>query len=194
MNLTGIFSDPLLRGWFLNIAAQNEATSGIDVFAAMRQALPGSVHGLIGRHERDESRHIYALTSRTKALGFSPGKVSGGLELFAALHSELGSPVEPPDGEELSPAKIVALVQVAEERALLQYSFVGPAMRPMDPESADLLASIAKDERRHILYCGRYAQALGLDLSAELEQARAADRKIFPEFMAAVLEGDQWPI
>jgi hypothetical protein len=76
------------------------------------------------------------------------------------------------------------LLQVIEERALEQFSMVEPILRKYDAESADVLATIIRDEERHLKYCHAIVQKYAPDEAtriARLRKLRDAESEAFQE-------------
>jgi hypothetical protein len=82
------------------------------------------------------------------------------------------------------------LLQVIEERGVKQFPLIAGAMRPFDPETADVIDRITNDERRHV----RYAQAISrryapdpTTLAHTLDRFRVAEARAFEEHSRALL-------
>ena len=82
-------------------------------------------------------------------------------------------------------------LQVIEERAVLQFPRFAAAIRPYDPESADVIAGIARDEERHVKYAKAISRRYAPDaqtLARTLARFREAEAKAYVEHGTAFLQ------
>src|SRR5262249_7933150 len=83
---------------------------------------------------------------------------------------------------------IFAMLRVVEERGVRQFPLVEEALRPVDPESARVLADIIRDERRHVGYADAISRRYAPDpatLAQVLEFCRDLEGRAFAESQRA---------
>lgn len=76
------------------------------------------------------------------------------------------------------------LLQVIEERAVTRFPLFEAAFRPVDRETADTFAAVARDEERHLKYCHAIARRYAPDArthATTLAHYRRAEASVFTE-------------
>ncbi len=129
-------------------------------------------------HLADETRHAWLWTKRITDLGGAPAKVADGYQTRIGLRVVPRNLID-----------ILALTVVVEERSYQRYT--EHVQRPgVDPETADLLREVTKDEKWHIAWIKakleEVATAQGDPKRADdaLERYRDIDRQVYGELLA----------
>src|SRR5947208_194428 len=73
--------------------------------------------------------------------------------------------------------QIFAMLQVVEERGVRQFPMVAAALGRVDPESAEVVAAIIRDEQRHVGYARAISRRYAPD-PASLEQVLGLCREV----------------
>lgn len=105
------------------------------------------------RHRDDEIKHEAMLAGRLKAYGVTD--VPERTDKFAAL-VDMWREMNPQNS-----ADKYSVLRVVEENDAPDFSRLSSAVRPYDPESADVFSEIAADEANHLRYCDAALRALG---------------------------------
>jgi len=188
-----LLASPRGRAFHLHwMAHAEEADEGVfDELLAHVDA--PDLHKLIQIHADDETRHARLLRECVARVGVVPEPVPDELLYVERLRRTAGADLESlfANGA-ASIMQIFAMLQVVEERGVSQFPLVERALRPVDPESAGVVAGIIRDERRHVQYARaisrRYAPdpatlELVLGLCREVEgQAFAENERAYLRF------------
>lgn len=175
----GVLSTKEQVGHFMNLAAGSEDSGAI--FDSLVLQVDSEFVPMVERHQRDEEKHATLLYQCAEVNGVEPYPVMGDLALFDRLM------------EALEPGTLMQtflFLQVAEERACKQYAFILPFIAKVCPGTAQILAGIAQDEERHVLYCQRIAShhAPNIDnLRDTLAYYRQLEKPVFTKFAAAAV-------
>jgi len=112
---------------------------------------------MVKRHAADEVRHATLFFAAADRQGVARPTIPQEILMLPMLNARLGLFSRPLETDE-NVMEAYLLLQVLEERALEQFEVIEPAMRRFDERAADDIASIAKDEERHLLYCRAIAK------------------------------------
>jgi rubrerythrin len=149
-----LFSTPQGRAHVLVQCAEAEDSDEGQIFEGLMNHVDDDrLHRMIRRHAADEKRHAEMFRQRVRATGVEPPEVPDYLRLIDRLDAELGHFLERDFANTRDIMEAYLLLQVIEERAITQFKMFEPIMREYDPEAADVLVAIAKDEERHLKYC-----------------------------------------
>lgn len=186
-----LLSNKMARGYFLNIAAEAEDCDVGQVFPAILELVHDeTLRSMIRRHHDDEKHHAELLRECVLRNGVKPSPVPPERQFFIQLTKAVGGFLGDLANTEHAVMKAYLLVQVGEEESSRQFSFIEPILREFDPESADVLALIAKDEVRHIHYCERisahYAPSEKV-LNDTLLIFRNIERQVFAAFKRSAM-------
>lgn len=106
------------------------------------------------------------------------------------LNQALGNPLERPITSAEGVMDAYLLLQVLEERAVLQFGKFILAFQDVDPETSAAFVQVRADEERHLLYCHavsrRYAPSEAM-LQERLSELRRVEARIFKENQLANL-------
>lgn len=182
--LSSMLSSPEGRAYMLTQAGIAESTDEGAVFEHVATRIgDGELHRMVKKHADDEERHAALFFGCADRQGVPRPEIPSNLRVLDILDARIGifgRPVE--NDEDVMNAYLV--LQVIEERAIEQFSLVLPVMRRFDARTADVIAGIAKDEERHLLYCRaiskRYAPNEAARV-AKLEELREAEALAFRE-------------
>ncbi len=194
--LTDKFMDRLLstkagRAHVLNQAAEAEdSDEGVFFTELLSKVDDPQLQKMIRRHEADEKRHAAMFREAVERQGVTPGPVPESLRMIDNIDRALGGFFEEPIVDDEGVMNAYLLLQVIEERAATQFAMFEPVMRKYDPESADVLASIAKDEERHLKYCRAISRRYAPDEKtrvAQLQKYREVEARVFAQNSATNL-------
>ena len=127
---------------------------------------------MITKHRDDELRHEQMFLAARDRTGIDPGPVPNELKLIDRLDRAVGGFFAQPIRDRRDIMQAYLMLQVIEERALTQFALFEQAFRDVDPQTADAIAEIAKDEERHLKYCHAIAKRYAPDASTERETVR----------------------
>lgn len=144
--------------------SHTEYGSGLDMLGATEACANPILRRQYYRHALDELRHARMFRSRSRAL--SDGRALAVAEDAARVH-EQGIRTKDPLYHQLDETEFLAFVWVHELDGARQFEVYSELMRD-DPDSVDMFARIAKDERFHIAY-----SRAELDRRAEAGEAKA---------------------
>lgn len=190
------------RAHVLNQAAYAEDSDEGVVFDGLLSKVDDpELAKMVRIHAADEKRHAELFREALARNGFDPWPVADGLSLIERLDAALGGFFDGFLEREHPVMDAYLLLQVIEERAVTQFSMMRPAFAKYDPQTAELLDQIARDEERHLKYCVAIARRYAPDAetaAARLAEFRAVESKVFGEMSRAnmrhTLEGDMLAI
>ena len=146
---------------------------------------------MVRKHRDDEQRHNKMLLEAARTTGIESMPIPVELSMVLRLDRQLGSLAEAFISGTVGVLHACALLLVLEERAVREYPLAVEVMREFDPASADVLARVLADERRHV----RYAIAVGRKYARdELEffdlvtKFRIAEERAFMEHTVAMTQ------
>lgn len=152
--LEKVLSTPAGRAHVLNQAADAEGSDEAGFFERLLSKVDDpELQKMIRRHEADEKRHESMFLEAVTRTGIQPEPVPSQLKLIEAIDEELGGFFERPITDDRGVMEAYLLLQVIEERAITQFALMEPAFRKVDPETADQIVEIMRDEERHLKYC-----------------------------------------
>ena len=137
---------------------------------------------LVKRHQEDEIRHAEMFLGCLARTGVPAPKVPDHLKLLKRIDDLLGGAMDKPITTREDVMRAYLLLQVIEERASTQFGLHVQAYRKIDPETADVVAQIAKDEARHLKYCRAISRRYAPDeatLTRELTHFRELEGRAF---------------
>lgn len=153
-----LLGTPRGRAFHLSwMAHAEEADEGV-FDAVLERVAPPDLHGLVRTHAEDERRHAALLRGCIERTGMAVETIPDELRYIERLRRAGGS-TSLDDlfaNGDVSIMQLFTMLQVVEERGVAQFPLVEQALRVVDPASADVLAAIIRDERRHV----KYAEAI----------------------------------
>lgn len=176
--LTLRFTDRVITGargraHLLNQCADAEANGENGFFEHMLAFVDDPMlRVLIGKHRADELRHEQLFLAARDRTGVDPGAVPDECKLIDRLDVAVGGFFAQPIRDARGIMDAYLLLQVIEERALTQFSLFEAAFREVDPETAEAIHVIARDEGRHLKYCHAIARRYAPDESVQRETLR----------------------
>ncbi|MBL8951945.1 MAG: ferritin-like domain-containing protein [Myxococcaceae bacterium] len=147
--------------------AATEAGSALDMLKAAELAEDPLLRRLFFRHAMDEARHAQLFRAAARALATDSGPA--GYQLIHARRQNLFA--------SLPLTRFIAFVHLAEQRGELQFQVLRRHFEDV-PELERLFARIAREERFHVSYSGRWLEArrragFGAEVRAALLAVRA---------------------
>jgi rubrerythrin len=137
------------RAHILNQVADAEANGELDIFdRILAKVDDDGLAKMIREHREDEIRHEKLFRDAADRQGVGRELVPRELQIIDRIEERLGGF----DGD-VNIMDAYAMLQVIEERAITQFPLIESAFRPVDPETADVFAEVARDEERHLKYC-----------------------------------------
>jgi len=174
-----LLGSPRGRAFHLSwMAHAEEADEGVFDRLLASVDIP-ELNRMVAIHASDEQRHAALLRQCAARAGVVPEPVPPELHYIEQLRRLSGGG----DLEAVfanghwSIMQIFAMLQVVEERGVRQFPMVAAALRPVDPESADVVAGIIRDEERHVGYARAISRRYAPD-PASLEQVLALCRDV----------------
>lgn len=176
------------RAFLLSFMADAEESDegAFDALVASAEASP-ELQKMVQRHGEDEARHARMLRECLARVAVVPEPLPPALRYIDRLDRLTDGNFRrgflERDGA-VGVMKVYALLQVVEERGVLQFPLIARAMAAVDPETAHVIDAIVADEKRHVLYARaltqRYAPDAGT-LARALEVFRALEARAFAE-------------
>ena len=163
------------RAHILRQLADAESTGESAIFdRVLARVTDPPLARMIEKHRSDEIRHEIMFRKCLARTHQSEEQTPDHLRVIRRLDEKLGHLLDRPirDARDITEAYLV--LQVLEERAVHEFAFLERAFRDVDPETADTLALVLKDERRHLLYC----QAIARRYTPDDEQRAAMLQRI----------------
>jgi rubrerythrin len=174
-----LFATPRGRAFHLRwMAHAEEADEGVFDQLLLRVDVP-ELHKMVAIHVDDEKRHASLLRACASRIGVAAEPIPDDLRYIERLRRMSG-------GGDLaaifangttSIMHIFAMLQVVEERGVRQFPLVEDALRRVDTESADVVAAITRDERRHVQYARAISRRYAPD-ETSLEQVLTLCRQV----------------
>lgn len=179
------------RSFLLHFLADAEDSDERGVFDALLSRVedPG-LHKMVRIHRDDELRHAAMLREAAARVGGEHVPVPDDLRIVLRIGRYLGLADAAPLPQNIDVMETYALLQVIEERGVREFPAIVRALEPVDPESAAVMASIVRDEERHVKYCKaiskRYAPHPAT-LERSLARCREAEARAFADHGDAFL-------
>ena len=187
-----LLQTPEGRAHVLNQVADAESNGENQVFEhVLRHVKDPSLRKMIEKHQADEVRHEQLFRACLPRTGVDPGPVPAHLKLIDRLDRAVGGFFSQPIVDDQGVMEAYVMLQVIEERAIVQFAIFERAFRAHDPATADVFAEVARDEERHLKYCHaisrRYAPSEEV-LQEKLTNYRALEARCFQDNAAANLQ------
>ncbi len=189
--LRGLLSTDRGQAHLLNQIAEAESTDEGAIFERLLAYVDDpKLRQMITRHHDDELRHAELLRGCLAKTGIDPGPVPANLRLLDRIDAKCGGIMKEPVRNSNDVMISYLILLVIEERALSQFSQFISAFDRVNPETAAVFRSIARDEERHLLYCHaisrRYAPGEAT-WEANLHRFRKLESQAFAETTRANL-------
>jgi rubrerythrin len=149
------------------------------------------LHKLVRIHRDDETVHGERLRACLDRIGARPEAVPEGLHVVPFIDRAIGGVADGFVEGRRGVMEAYLLLQVLEERAVVQYPLFARALERVDPESAQVVREIADDERRHVRYAIAVSRRYAPDaatLSTSLARYRAGEARAFREHGRALIQ------
>lgn len=164
---------PAGRAHMLSQVADAEGSDEAAIFdRALSRVDDPHLRKLVEKHKADEERHERLFRARLAATNITPPPVPDELKLIHRLDAATGGFLGKPIVDGVGVMQAYALLQVIEERAISQFALMEQAFRPVDPESADTFAAVARDEERHLKYCEAIGRRYAPDEATRVSTVR----------------------
>ena len=174
-----LLASPRGRAFHLSwMAHAEEADEGVFDRLLARVDVP-ELNRMVAIHANDEKRHADLLRQCVARGGVAPEPVPEDLHYIEQIRRLSGGG----DLEAIfangrsSIMQIFAMLQVVEERGVRQFPMVAAALGRVDPESAEVVAAIIRDEQRHVGYARAISRRYAPD-PASLEQVLGLCREV----------------
>lgn len=186
-----VVASPRGRAFVLSQAAAAEASDEGRIFDELLARIDDpELRRLVKVHQADEERHAELFAAAAARSGATPPPIPAELQLLERIDRELGGFFDGFLASDRSVMEAYLLLQVIEERATHQFQLLEPALRAVDPESADVVAGIARDEERHLKYCRAISRRYAPDEAtrrATLARFREVEARAFGDHSRANL-------
>lgn len=180
------------RAYLMNALTDAEEADEQGVFDRLIDDVTDpQLNKVVRRHRDDELRHGELMTECLRRNGYARAPHPEELKIVPYIARALG------DGDSntylagrTGVFEAYAFLHVLEERAVMMYPRFADALGKYDPETADVVRAIAKDEERHVKYadaiCRRYAPDASA-LETMLAKYRAAEATAFAQHGKATI-------
>jgi rubrerythrin len=176
----------------LSQVADAEATDEGRIFdEALSHVDDPELQKLIRKHQADELRHAELFLACEARQGLPPRVVPNHLRLLRRIEARLGAPLHKPIHGREDIMKAYLLLQVLEERAMVQFDVFIRAFRDVDPETSAVFEAVKADEARHLKYCHAISRRYAPDEAtrlAYLARARVEEAAAYRENQLANME------
>ena len=180
--LDRLAASPRGRAYILAFLAGAEEADEVGVFDHLLARVDDpELQRMVRRHRDDELEHgarFHACVAR-QGLAAPPPEAPN---VIGYIDRELGGFGDAFVADDRSVMEAYVLLQVIEERGVLQYPIIARAMAKYDPHCANEIMEIVADEHRHIKYAiaisRRYADSDAV-LADTLVRLRAAEARAF---------------
>jgi rubrerythrin len=173
------------RSMALALCAEAESNGEGQVFdRALAKVDDPELQKVIRRHAEDEVEHARLFAECCERQGLPVPPIPPELKIIDRLDRALNNLLERPIEDDMGVLRAYLLLQVVEERAMYQFGLMEPVFREVDPQSADVMLRIARDEGRHLKYCQAIARRYAPDVAthmAELKHMREVEARVFRE-------------
>lgn len=188
--LSVLLASPRGRAYALTQAGIAESSDEGAIFDhVLRRVDDEKLQQMVKKHAEDEERHAELFFAAADRQGVGRPEIPEHIRVLEILNRRIGLfDRRMETDEDVMEAYLV--LQVVEERAIEQFSMIEPVMRRFDPQSADVLVGIAKDEERHLRYCRAITKRYATDenkLAARLAELRHEEAMAFREHQRAGL-------
>jgi hypothetical protein len=182
---------PRGRSFLLHFLADAEDSDERGVFDALLSRVddPG-LHKMVRIHRDDEVRHAAMLREAAARVGGERVPVPDDLRIVLRIGRYLGFDAAAPLPENIDVMETYALLQVIEERGVREFPAIVRALQRVDTESGSVMASIVRDEERHVKYCKAISKRYAPDpatLELSLARIREAEARAFADHGDAFL-------
>jgi rubrerythrin len=186
------------RAFLLGFMADAEASDEAAVFDTLLARVDDEkLHQLVRIHRDDETRHEQMLRACVERIGIVVPPVPAHLRIVLRIDDELDGFAARFVADEAGVMEAYLLLQVIEERAVMQFPLIARALRTVDPQSADTVTRIIADETRHVRYARAISRRYAPDpvvLRTLLQRFRAAEKRAFEahgnDFLAYAVDHD----
>lgn len=187
-----VIASPEGRAHLLNQLADAEGNGENGFFDRVLSHVDDpALQKMIAKHRDDELRHEQLFLAARDKTGIDPGPVPDELKLIDRLDRAVGNFFAQPIRDRRGVMEAYLMLQVVEERALTQFALIERAFRRVDPDTADVIAGIARDEERHLKYCHAIARRYAPSPEAQrdtLAELRRIEARCFADNGRANLE------
>ena len=180
--MRSLFSHAEGRAHVLAQAADGESSGEAAIFDnVIAHCDDPELKRVIRKHREDELRHEKLFRARLAAQN-APYELPDELRLVQRIDRAAGGVIDKPVRTDHDVLEAYALLQALEERAVFSFGMFIRAMEPFDPGSAQVMAEVLEDEKRHLKYCvavsRKYASSEGERLEV-LQRMRNAEARAF---------------
>src|SRR5581483_2502779 len=176
---------PRGRAFVLNMLVEGEEADEQGVFDTLVERVDDAeLRKMIRIHREDEVRHADMLRERLAKMGAPSERLPPELRLVDRIDRHAGGSASSFLTGRAGVMETYLLLQVIEERAVVQFPKIAEGMRPADPETASVIERIARDEERHVKYAKAISRRYAPDaevLERSLSRLRHAERAAFGE-------------
>lgn len=189
--LKRLVATPPGRAFLLNFMADAEVSDEGMVFDELLSRVDDPVlHRMVRVHGDDEKRHYAMLRACVDKTGVVPGPVPSELRIANEMDRQLGGIALSFVEGRGSVMEAYVLLLVLEERAVRQFPHIARALAAVDPESAEVVAEVLRDEQRHVLYARAISKKFAPDaatLDAAVTHFRDVERRVYAEHGRAMM-------
>jgi rubrerythrin len=187
--LNRLVASPRGRAFLLGFMADAEESDEKCIFVTLLARVDDEkLHTLVRTHATDEDRHASLLRAAVARGGVKPEPVPAELRYVLRVERLLGHVGERFVAGRAGEAYV--MLGLIEERAVREWPAIVAALAPLDPQTAEVVAGIVEDERRHVRYsyaiARRYAPSEAV-LAETVAEYRAVEARAFEQHKAVFL-------
>ncbi len=181
------------RVYFLAQLVDAETNGECGVFDELAAyAEDEELQKMIRRHSADELKHAGLFRERSLQYATTLPEVPTGVKLIDLLDRAVGGPLTRGIHNRVDVMRAYLLLQVLEERTISQLPLFEEAWRVVDPQTADVIAEVGRDEARHLRYCHAISRRYAPDeatLRETLRRYRTIEAtEVFPGTGVALID------
>ncbi len=170
------------RQHMLSVSVDAEEGDEGGIFEQLAEVVDDpQLRQLVERHREDEVRHAQLFRACLSRLGLEKVPVPDELKIIRQIADAVGGGRQGVRGAN-DVMMTYALLRAIEERGVEQFPLIADAFRRVDPETADVYMSVARDERGHVRYCEQIGRHYAPDQATweqALTDARALEAAAF---------------
>ncbi|MCU1277988.1 MAG: hypothetical protein JWM53_1534 [bacterium] len=185
--LSRLVAAPRGRAFLLSFMADAEESDEGAFDELVARAEAPEVQKMVRLHREDEARHGRLLRACVARAGVAPEPLPVELRYIDRLDRMTAGGFRAhflDDGDGLGVMRVYAMLQIVEERGVIQFARIAAALRQFDAESARVIEEIVVDEERHVKYARAITRRYAPDdatLQRTLSQFRALEERAFAD-------------
>ncbi|MGZ3427660.1 MAG: ferritin-like domain-containing protein [Polyangia bacterium] len=184
--LSRLMAQPRGRAFLLSFMANAEESDEGAFDALAAQAAAPEVQKMVRLHAEDEARHARLLRACLLRNGVEPEPLPAELRYIDRIDRMTGGGFRARflEAGDLGIMRVYAMLELVEERGVVQFPRIAAALAPHDPQSARVIEEITVDEERHVKYARAITRRYAPDaatLERTMSEFRAIEARAFDD-------------